>query len=156
MAKLNKQQYEYRREAAFSRMQENKENCSSLTEEQHDALTQICTIRHEIHSNIDSAFNVESTIYSKIIEWLDGESNYSINMLLKNAGLDNILFWNCDLEKVPNSYDYIDMGYDYEEALDEHYSLFSRINNEIEDFLRKIDQTHKTSYAPTGTHRILN
>ncbi len=151
MSKLNNEQYTYRKESAASKMAENKENCNTLTEVQHDLIEEICTIRHEIHCDQDSVFNTESSSHNKFINFLD-----NINLKLKKVEL-NIINFNIDFEMLITDFDYYEMeSFDsIEDAKEKSSEECTAINNDIELFLKNIDKKHGTNYCPTGSLRIV-
>ena len=141
--------YEKRRENADRRYLENKK-ITSLTEEQHDVLADLCTIRHDIHCSWRSMYLSESgcNLYSQLMELVEE---------IKNINLGKISI--PEPENIPGDEDrYIGLIEDTDEAEDENYEKFcdimEEINTKIEEFLRKIDNNHGTNYAPTGAHRI--
>lgn len=148
MAYLTKEQYRRRNENAANRMIKNAEN-TSLTEEQHYAISNLCTARHELHSNKRHA----------IIEDYKGlkRAIVSANRAILESGIEPMNFVPTD------SSDYIDIDslneLDYEE--EEYNSEYERIsgelellNNKIEKYLFEIDSKYNTNYAPTGAQRI--
>jgi hypothetical protein len=160
MGMLNKEQYEYRRESAARRAYDNKTSCDSLTEEQHDLLAEICSMRHEIHCNQSSLYNTGSGSYSEYWHWLsdaadDGED---INSKLKRAGMKTIE-WSTNMEEAEcdnDRYDGIidDTDEADEENRDSFYERMESINNDIEAYLRIVDEKHGTDYCPSGFLRI--
>jgi len=158
MGALTKEQYEYRRESATQRCIDNKENCNSLSDEQHDLMSEICSMRHEIHSNQDSLYNTESGSFKKYFDWLNDESDECINGKLKNSGLP-IMEWSIDIICMPCDNDRYEGVIDNtdeaeEENRDEFYEQCNVINNDIENYLRNIDDKHGTNYCPSGFLRI--
>jgi hypothetical protein len=94
MAYLSKEQYAYRRESAARRMAANKDNCDTLTEEQHDALAYVCQARHELHDKYRAAYFTE---YGDHDKWWGGVLDNpftgemgAINQALVDAGLPAI------------------------------------------------------------------
>lgn len=55
MAYLNKEQYEYRREAAAARNAKNESVAveNGMTEQQADLISRLCSLRHELHCSMD-------------------------------------------------------------------------------------------------------
>lgn len=55
MAYLNKEQYEYRREAAAARNVKNESIAvdNGMTEQQADLISRLCSLRHELHCSMD-------------------------------------------------------------------------------------------------------
>jgi len=151
MAHLTKEQYIRRNENAAIRMGENKENCSTLNEEQHDLIARICSMRHRIHCDQQSLYNVESANCSEYGEFL---MNVQYDVL--NAKLP-VLKISYD-EMAPDSddryHDFIDDTDEAEEKnLEAFYEIMNETNNQIEAWLREIDEQHGTSYCPTGILR---
>lgn len=56
MAYLNKEQYEYRHETAAARNAKNESIAveNGMTKEQADMISRLCSLRHELHTNIDN------------------------------------------------------------------------------------------------------
>jgi hypothetical protein len=153
MSILNKDQYQRRAENSAKRMEIQKQ-ISSLTEEQHDAIAKVCSMRHDLHSNLDALLISESVNFSTFNSWLCGDNDESFNMLLKNVGIDNDLSWSPEDLPADDSM-WSEFYSDYDEFYEEEYEIASNIHLQIENFLRKIDAEHGTSYAPTGFQRIL-
>ena len=152
MSILNKDQYQRRAENSAKRM-ENQKQISSLTEEQHDAIAQVCSMRHELHSNLDALLISESVNFSTFNSWLSSDNEDSFNMILKNVGIDNDLSWSPEDLPADDSM-WSEFYSDYDEFYENEYEVASNIHLYIENFLRKIDEEHGTSYAPTGFQRI--
>lgn len=142
MARKSKEQYQRHTENAHAKQNSMKE-ITTLTEEQHEALSQVCSIRHELHSNQKSLFNSESSKYSTLLNYLDG----GIKEILNSAKLKNNLSWN--IVELPSDYDCDDI----ELGLSEVFTFAERVNTEIENYLREIDKLHGTNYCPTGALR---
>lgn len=154
MGYLSKEEYERKRAYAERKMKQNS-LIESLTEDQHEALADLCRIRHEIHSNPKGFFNIES----KVWDYIDYGDGGIINTILENAGLEPIEF-NIDPVCYPSNFDYDDEDIwdgkykDLDDALKEIYTVVEEINNKIEEYLRIIDEAHGTKYCPTGLSRI--
>lgn len=153
MAYLDKEAYEAKKRYANRVHKENKENCKTLTEEQHDALSELCSIRHEVHCNKKAFFHCEDSNYKIYWDYIDDGCNGStINKMLLNVGLPAINFgidpldYDCD-------YDFDECNDEYQDALYEVLNMAEKFNRTIEIYLEKIDETHKTKYAPTGGSR---
>jgi hypothetical protein len=145
MAYKTKDEYQRHTENAHKRQSEMRENIATLTEEQHEALSQVCSIRHELHSNQKSLFCSESSKYSTLLNYLDG----GVKEILNSANLKNSLSWN--IIDLPSDYDCEDP----DKGLTEVFSFVSKVNSEIENYLREIDEVHGTSYCPTGALRVM-
>lgn len=148
MAHLTKEDYSKRNENAAKRMLENSKN-DSLTEKQHEAISMLCTARHELHSNKRHA----------IIEDYKGlkQAIVSANIAILESGIKPMDFVGTD------SSDYIDIDSlnEIEYTEDEYESEYERISNEleelnekIENYLSEIDSKYGTNYAPTGAQRV--
>lgn len=158
MAYLSKDQYERRNENAARRMNENK-NVTSLTEAQHEALSNLCTARHELHSDLDSVItSEENTKKQELIE---------VNIQLKESGLTPMSFIPTDesdfidIDSIGELITLEDVDSDDEDYKEWHDENYERINGEleglntkIENYLSALDKAHGTNYAPTGKQRI--
>jgi hypothetical protein len=143
MAKKTKKQYSRHTENAHRKHEEMK-SISSLTEEQHYASSEICSIRHELHSNQESIYKTGSSNFSKFNNYLD----YKIKEILDEVGLKNNLSWNVDI--LPTDYE---DDSNYEDDIQEIYCFMEKVNREIESFLRSVDNMYGTEYCPTGKLR---
>lgn len=158
MAYLTKEQYERRAENAAIRMAKNAQ-ISSLTEEQHEALKELCYRRHEMHSNMDSCtISSENRIMAKLAK---------AGVMLAQAGIpcqalpsDEADY--IDIDSIEDLYEIDDDPEDDDERREWYADNYSRImselselNEQIEDYLRTIDEQHGTSYCPTGAQRIM-
>lgn len=148
MAVLDRDAYNRKAEWAARRMVQNKE-IKTLTEEQHDALAELCELRHNVHANWDTLFVGENCreIDAQICSSDDMELCAKIEELFgvkPFAGID-----------YPTSYIYDVMGYDsYDDAYESACDMFAELNNQIETFLLKIDKEHGTNYCPCGKGRF--
>ena len=165
--------YEAKQRYVAARNSESRKAAVNLDENQLDALERLANIRHNFHSNIESYFHSESSADWKIF---NEESDQSINHMLRESNLPTIDF--PDISDIPTDVDYFELLDDSEreewedkaakvqghtgfslwmEESDE-YELFctamEEINNRIEDYLRKIDTEHNTSFAPSGFARL--
>ena len=165
MAYLTKEAYEGKERFAERRMMENAE-IETLTEEQHDALSWLCTIRHDMHGNQEAFFLDESGSHEKYWDYIE----HGINDRLIAAKLPKIEFkytiedYNTDgivLDELREEYG--DSRYNeceeeanakFEEARQKMISLAGSFNSEIERYLREIDEEHGTKYCPGGHTRL--
>ena len=149
MAKLDKDVYDGKREWAAKRMSQNAEN-ENLTPEQHEYLEDLCTFRHELHTNWDEAFNPESSLYryfsDQLGEWSEMTERCTLYLDGKRL-FGKAPFYLCDY---PNSDDLDDDPDAYDEACE----IFQDINDQIERFLYNIDKTYGTNYCPSGVSRF--
>lgn len=177
MAKLNKEAYEGKREWAAKRMHDNAEIGSEngLTEDQADVLERLCRVRHELHSDMEGAWNDESA--STV--WQDLED---IQTAISEAGLP----------RLKNTWEYAPTTFDYDQQLDLHtetlaeimkenswskeealkhaddfsddsiyfrcrskaFVEYEEINKQLEKYLAEIDKKYGTDYCPSGTTRL--
>lgn len=156
-AYYNKNIYDGKKEYAAAAMAKNKET-QSLTDDQHDALSDLCSVRHELHTNTDSLIKSdEGGIKEKLI---------SANIQLNQSGVPPMNFIPLDtsdyididtidllyeLEEVPENEEERQIWYD-----DNYYRIhgeLSNLNSKIEQYLSEIDKKYGTQYCPTGLSR---
>lgn len=155
MGFVNKDGYERKREWAAKRQAEQKENCTTLTEEQHDVIAWLCGVRHFIHTNMDRYYFSESSEHDTIIDYFYSDNN-GINAKLSKVGLPPIK-WEIDIMDTISDFDFYEGLTEYKESDDAYeaaYKQISKLHEQIEDYLREIDRQHKTQYAPSGATRI--
>lgn len=153
---------------------------NGMTEEQIEALTEICHIRHEIHCcDRMKMFNDESIESSR---WSDAPDR--ITSLISEANLPSIS-WSRDYSMTPSTFDYFnvlteDEREQWEERADQitaetggrirHTGLSAYIeegedfkayiedveefNSDIEKYLAEIDKNYGTEFCPTGWARM--
>ena len=153
MSIVSKDGYFRKAEYAGNKAYENREIALSkgMTDEQCDMLDMLCKERHNLHCNWDLAFNSQST-YSW--DWY-GDGDRSLNDKLRNIGLEEIDNLPKDIEIITD-FDWHELKlYDnYEDAMDAACNQYADINNNIEDYLQKIDLKYGTEYCPTGMTRV--
>ena len=148
MAYLDKEAYAGKKRYADRKMAENAE-IETLTPEQHDALSWLCGVRHDMHTDGEAFFRAESSNHKTFWEYVDS----TINEKLTDARLKKIIFGDTDVAYITD-WTYKDDGYDYDEAMSETLQFANRVNNKIESYLREIDEEYDTKYRPTGETRI--
>ncbi|MFA6569919.1 MAG: hypothetical protein WCT77_01645 [Bacteroidota bacterium] len=151
--------YEGKRRYADKKMQENK-NIGTLTEEQHDAISSLCSVRHDLHSSQDSVIRSDS----------DGKKKklIKVNIELQESGLNPMSFVPTetsdyiDIDSIDELYEMEEVPEDEKEKQDWYDDNYYRISNElenlntkIENYLGEIDEKYGTSYNPTGLSRIM-
>lgn len=154
MAILKYNDYQRRRESAAKRMIDNSKN-ENLTEEQHEALAELCKIRHEIHSNVKSVIISDDENYKARL--------INVNIKLEELGLPYMKFIPCgegdyiDIDTIDGLYEYGEPPEDDEEKqewYDDNYHRISeeleKLNENIEKYLKVIDDKYSTNYCPTG------
>jgi hypothetical protein len=146
--------YEAKMRYVDSKNRANQQN-SNLTQEQHEAIQLVCSMRHELHSNLEDLIISESSNFSRFSDWLISETE-SFKAILDRAGIQNDLQWNPeDLPDDDSIYAELGIYEDYEDFYYQAYEVASDIHNHIENTIRNIDSKYATSYAPTGLARLL-
>lgn len=175
-----KQIYEGKREWAARRMLENAK-IETLTEKQHEVLEWLCTVRHELHTNKDSVWN-ENSDALKPFENFCGDCE--VNQRLKEVGLKPIElnfdcftcptvsdFYECLKSEEREEWEEKAVQYNaenpggmlhnglslwreksgkYRDFLDE----MENINNQVEKYLKEIDDVYSSNYCPSGYTRL--
>ena len=125
---------------------------ANLKQENRDKLFTICTTRHNLHQNLDRHAQ----------ELANGESAQHENKHKELAELAKLTKYELDhVESMPlyqdHMYDLALDGYDYEEWLDycnEYYiKLLHDLNQHVENYLRRVDQSLDINICPTGATR---
>lgn len=167
MAHLNSKQYDYRRESAAARNFNNEKNAvnNGMTEEQAELISELASLRHEMHCNINNLVN--DGTYNKI-----GENLALTNERIKKSGLPPVCGLNdvadviaedmasididdinllYELGQIPDDSDERDKKIEEESGRisDEWYQL----NQDIEKYLSEIDGKYGTCWCPTGALR---
>lgn len=155
----------YADKAAYAarRMAENAE-IKTLSDEQHDALARLCEIRHWIHSTDEmKLFNAESseaTEFSGYLKEIEDGLLWEVGL----PSLETIDFYSLptssDFELLYTEEERQEYGNDFDRWLNEgsEFSEFCdmihHLNNDIERYLKAIDNEHGTHYCPTGLSRV--
>jgi hypothetical protein len=158
--------YQRKEEWAAKRMAKNAEN-ENLTEEQHDALADLCRLRHEFHTSLDNIAtgNDNNNVKRHLEEVNDRLDDLNlgrckaIDDVQELADMNTVVEFKDDYD-CPKEEDF-ENDDDYQKAYDdwrddmytEVYNDFNNINNEIETYLRNIDKKYGTNYAPSGMSR---
>lgn len=173
---MSKAMYEAKERYAKHKMQENAK-IDTLTAEQHDALWALCTFRHKFHSNKADLFLSESSFAGEFSFEMQSDENSK----LKEVGLPAIewsFYDNCHIpdDSFREWFDFSDYANIAKVVLDEGLELdlddddtynvvrvmlfeqamdeYEKLNNDIEKYLRRIDEEHGTQYCPTGFARL--
>jgi len=156
-AYLNKDIYDRKREYAATRMIKNKEN-ASLTDEQHDALINLCTVRHRLHTNMDKVVKSDNEGIKNKLILANIQLNENKITPMDFIPLDTSDYIDIDtidllyeIEQIPENEEEKQEWYD-----DNYYRIYnelSNLNNKIEEYLKKIDEKYGTNYCPTGLSR---
>lgn len=170
MAYLNKRQYEYRENAAAERNFKNGEIAmeNGMTEEQADLIKELCSLRHELHTNMDALVkgNDNNRIEKRLIR-LNDEIRQSgltpISCIPAYEGefidIDSIEMLTDDAYSEYCDYEIPESGTkEWQDWYDrEYYRIYdewSEIHEGIENYLREIDNQYGTKFCPTGALRI--
>lgn len=173
--------FDGKREWAVKRMLKNAE-IKTLTEEQHDVLSWLCTIRHEFHMKKEEIWLDNSNIINMFDDGCSEECE--INRKLKEVGLTTIDFefsicnfptvsdFECLSDKEKSMWEDKAEQYNkenpdgwYHSALtvwkeesweyEDCIDILENLNNKIEKYLKEIDEKHGTDYCPSGYTRLL-
>lgn len=162
MAYLNKAQYDRRRENAAARNLNNEQTAveNGMTQEQAELISELCSMRHDLHCNVDRLVNNNAKEVRDLIE---------LNIRIMNSGLNEMEFVpidTCDffddidsldelfeIEDVPTDDDERQDWYDEKTAM--IHSQWESLNSRIESYLKEIDKKYGTTFAPTGALRVM-
>lgn len=160
MAKLDKNAYYGKMIYAGKKMAENKE-IETLTEEQHDALSQMCSARHILHTNIDRITKGSEQDYLGNIIEANGTLKKSALPIIEGIPTDTIDYIDIDsigeledLGEAPSRDDEDEWQEWYDAEYSRIYDELENLNKTIEKYLEQIDTERGTHYAPTGASRI--
>lgn len=117
-----------------------------LTDNQHEALTWLCSFRHELHCNQEDLFYSESANFSDFSCQICGR----LTRYLQEVGLisDNKFDYSDEFFDVPSDFD-CHSDEEYEQGLQQVHEFCERVDADIIEFLQKIDARYHTEYAPT-------
>lgn len=160
MAQLDKNAYYRKMIYAGKKMAANKE-IQTLTEEQHDALSQMCSARHELHTNMDRITKGSEQDYLGSIIEANGALGKSGLPIIDGIPTDTTDYIDIDsireledLGEAPSRDDEDEWQEWYDAEYHRIYDELSKLNKKIEKYLEQIDAEHGTHYAPTGASRI--
>ncbi len=162
MAYLNKEQYEYRREAAAARNVKNESIAvdNGMTEQQADLISRLCSLRHELHCSMDDIVkgnDVAKDIRERFASLEDkmGESDLpelGVSGWLEDLDdMDGLIYYYG--EDVPEDHDSDEFKEWYNNEYKRVYDELSELHDSIEKYLKEIDEKYKTSFWPTGALR---
>lgn len=164
MAYLKKEQYEYRKKSAAKRAADNERIAveHGMTEEQAELISDLCALRHELHTNMDKVTSSDNDlcIKSRLVR---------LNAAIRESGLkpaecipsdkgdyidiDDIdLLYETDEWPERNTREWQDK---YDDEYARIYSELEQLNSDIEKYLAEIDKQYGTSWCPTGALRVM-
>lgn len=164
MSYLTQKQYDRRRENAAKRNYRNEliASVNGMTEKEAELVTELCSVRHEMHTNIDSLINDPSNtlIENKLIT-IYNRINATSLPKLSFGKYDRVDEGYIDIENIQGLYEYDDVPEQGTQAwqnwYDENYSRIAddweNLNTIIENYLKEVDKIYDTSFAPTGALR---
>lgn len=164
MAKLTKEQYAYRRESAARRAADNEAIAveHGMTEEQAELISKLCTLRHELHSNMDKVTSNDSQldIKGQLVELAREFDEAGLPQVpcipiaegdyIDIDSLDELL--ECDVWSESHSEEW---QCKYDDEYCRIYNELSDLNKEIEKYLAEIERQYGTKWCPTGALRIM-
>ena len=164
MAYLKKEQYEHRERLAAKRAAGNERIAveNGMTEEQAELISQLCALRHELHTNMGkvTVSDNDLRIKTRLVR---------LNAAIRASGLkpaECMPQWEDDYIDI----DDIDLLYEtdewpesgtreWQDKYDDEYSRIygelEQLNDDIEKYLTEIDKQYGTSWCPTGALRIM-
>lgn len=160
MAYLNKRQYEARERNAVARNLENEAKgiSAGMTREQAGLITDLCSLRHELHSSIGSLIKSETDMGTRLIR---------LNAAIMKSGVECMDFIPTDetdyidIDTIEGLYEYDEVPEDdderqewYDSNHERIYADWENLNSQIEGYLRAIDERYGTKFAPSGKLRI--
>lgn len=164
MAYLNKEQYEYRSKAAAQRNANNETIAiaNGMTEEQADTISRLCSLRHELHTNMDKVTTSDSDIRikSRLVQLASEMHELGLEPI------EGVPYGECDYIDIDDINELYEIGewpepgtHEWQDMYDEEYSRIygelEGLNTNIENWLAQIDKKYGTTFAPTGALRIM-
>lgn len=163
MAYLKKEQYDYRRGSAARRNVTNETVAMEhgMTEEQAELISDLCRMRHELHTNMDKVTTSDANLQLK-------RRLVKLSSQMVAAGLPKVPCLPSD-ETDYIDIDDIDELYEidewpesgtqawqdkYDDEYTRIYGELEKLNQEIEAYLADIDKQYATSWCPTGALRV--
>lgn len=135
----------------------------TLTKEQHDCLSVICSLRHTLHCldasgliNLDGKGELEEA--KRVQESINGHisEHFGNSKTINFIELDDFTFewYDCfgDDDRAEYDDDVDNWICECERRASEKKESW---NDAVENFLSEIDEEHKTSYTPNGAFRVV-
>lgn len=119
---------------------------NGLTDNQHEAITFVCSFRHELHCHQEDLFYSESANFSDFSCQICGR----LTRYLQEAGLiaDTLFDYSDEFFDLPIDFD-CHTDAEYEDGLKQVHEFCERVDADIIEFLQEIDARYHTEYAPT-------
>lgn len=162
MAILNKNDYFRRELSAGRRHIENGQKLvdKGISEEVADLISDLCSVRHKIHTNQSRiAWGEDTSTLDELVR---------INSELREAGFITMAFIPSytddyiDIDSINILQEAEDMNSDdddWQDWVDDNLSRImselEELNRRIETYLDSIDKKYGTNYAPTGAQRMM-
>jgi len=147
MGKLSKEGREKRNNWNRERLVKNA-GIGTLSETQHTALAILCHYRHKMHVASERFYD-RTMDADKARRFFEGPAN----IMLEKAGLPKL---GCDLSfDIPDVSRMEGMEDDLKRLAKYSCTIYvQKLNREVEDYLRMIDETYGTWYTPSGFTRL--
>ena len=163
MAYLTKDDY-YRRELAAGRRMAQNAEIETLTQEQHDVISDFCSFRHKFHTGMSRIVYNNGEAFTELIR-LNGEFQELGLPIMEGIPTYNDSYINIDdinsLTDYDEEYSEVEFDDDEEKRLewvqkhyDRIYDELSELHKKMEKHLERIDEEYGTTYAPTGALRV--
>lgn len=174
MGRLSKDDYFRRELNAERRNLKNYEIAvdNGMSEKEADNIVALCSLRHELHTSMDSvvtSINDNKPLIDGLLDVIEdlkqSDDPIKIHMGLCEGCPDDMETVLEIPEEYGAPYSRDDKRYDdwvqtkdyhnwYAGVYEELYEEWSLIHEEIEDYLRSIDKKYHTQFCPTGALRI--
>lgn len=164
MSYLTKEQYAYRRESAARCAADNEAIAMEhgMPEKQAELISELCSMRHELHTNMDSVTKSDADIRIK-------SRLVKLSSKIVAAGLPQV---PCipiaegdyididDIDELLETDEWPESGtQEWQDKYDDEYARIygelEQLNKDIEAYLADIDKQYGTSWCPTGALRIM-
>lgn len=109
-----------------------------LTDKQHTALAIVATMRHALHCTKDTGDQKITDARNTSINFFE----HLMPIMLRTVGLPMMLIHTDSLDRSVSS----GISEDIRKAIES-------VNDEVENYLRAVDNVYGTSYCPTGIQR---
>lgn len=147
--------YEAKESYVIKRNNENRAKLDGvLTEDQINAIESLCSFRHRLHISAEKLYLDEysdASFYTEEIseygDDIEGTQRYTIQKLFGVYPFDRIEYFT----EIDEDLNEENMSRDDMES--ENLDRIEKLNDQIEEFLKNIDDKYGTDYCPTGKAR---